>query len=238
MKKLATHGVLFDVGYGLMDEAPRLDAALRWLSLNLKKAGIECSVEQLHALYREECRAPVPGYLGLIGQTVLAAGGSKSLAEQFRRELPWDVVPLTDLVGARDALLMLRDAGLRIGVLANQPASALEDLNRTGLGPLLDDIWLSGVIGLSKPDPLFFQAALGAWKIPPERVAYVGDRLDYDVAPAKRLGMYAVRMLVGPHIAQQARSPDECADFESPSLIEIAQHLCAWQAGSGLAGTH
>lgn len=222
------HGVLFDVGYGLLDESSRLHAALGWLSTYLERHGVRASPARLHELYLAACRAPALGPGGLLVQTALAAGADATLAQQQRREMPWDAVPMPPLPGAREALATLRGAGLRVGVLANQPASARLDLERAGLLALLDDVWLSEAVGLAKPDPQFFRLALRAWDLPAARVAYVGDRPDNDVAPAKGLGLHAVRLLLGPHAAQPERGPQERPHFAAASLQQVAVHLCAW----------
>src|SRR4029453_5839740 len=116
------------------------------------------------------------------------------------------------------------------GVLANQPASARVDLERAGLTALCDDVWLSAAVGLAKPDPAFFRLALDAWALAPERIAYVGDRPDNDVAPAKALGLATVRLRRGPHRDQSPRGDAERADVEADDLTEAARHLVAWGA--------
>jgi len=226
MRRTATHGVLFDVGYGLLDERPRLDVALRWLASYLTGHGVAVSAERLHDLYAQACRAPA--LPSLFVQTTLAAGADRRLAQQMRRDLPWDSTPMPPFPGAVEALRTLQAAGLKLGVLANQPASARGELERCGAAALLDDIWLSEVVGLSKPDPAFFRLALDAWALPATRVAYVGDRPDNDVAPAKALGLHTLRLLLGPHAAQPARAPAERADFDARSLSDAATHLLAW----------
>lgn len=227
------HGVLFDVGSTLLDEAPRVEAALRWLAGYLSARGTAVTPERLHVLLREASLAPRPELGSLLVQTALAAGAGKALAEQQRRDMPWDAVPMPPYPGALDALRTLRRAGFRVGVLANQPASAQDDLERAGLAPWLDDVWLSEEVGLQKPDPAFFRLALEHWRLPPERVAYVGDRPDNDIAPARALGMYTVRVLLGPHADQPVRSPQERADHDARSLPEVADHLVRRARGSG-----
>jgi len=228
MSPTATHGVLFDVGYGLLDEAPRLTAALRWLATHLAPHGITTSAAQLEARYAEACRAPrLPS---LLMQVALAVGVDESLARRLRRELPWEEVPMPPYAGAIDALRALEAAGVKRGVLANQPLGARRDLEACGAATLLDDIWLSEAVGLSKPDPAFFRLALTTWGLAAARVAYVGDRPDNDVAPAKALGLHTVRLRLGPHAGQPIRGPAEQADFDARSFAEVAAHLLAWAA--------
>ena len=138
-------GVLFDVGYALMDETARLNLALDWMSKELAGEGLELSSEQLLDGYRRACRAPHNEVPSLIVQQLIDLGAQPETAERLRRELPWDSVPLEAYPDAVDALRALHRADLRVGVLANQPKSALEDLERAGLAELCDGVWLSDV---------------------------------------------------------------------------------------------
>ena len=226
----ARPGVLFDVGYCLLDESARLARALDWLAAALAARGRPLGADRLDAAYREACRAPSPGEPSLLIQALRGLGVPTDDAQAVRRELPWDRAPLEPYPDALPALRRLRAAGLRIGVLANQPASAAADLARAGVTALVDGVWLSGAVGLAKPDPRLFRLALDAWAAPAPRVAYVGDRPDNDVAPAKALGMVTVRVRTGPHADQPARGEAEAATMEAATLTEAADRLLAWQA--------
>jgi HAD superfamily hydrolase (TIGR01509 family) len=228
MSSQGARGVLFDVGSCLLDEGPRAEAAFRWLADYLTQRGVPVSPERLRALYAQACLAPVQGIGGLLVQTALAAGADERLAQAQRRDMPWDAVPMPPMPGAIDALRTLRQEGLRVGVLANQPTSAQDDLERCGAASFLDDVWLSDAVGLQKPDPAFFRLALERWRLPPGRVAYVGDRPDLDVAPARALGMHTVRVLLGPHARVPERTDLERAHYRAPSLMDAARHLAAW----------
>jgi FMN phosphatase YigB (HAD superfamily) len=58
---------------------------------------------------------------------------------------------------------------------------------------------MSASMGVSKPDPAFFAAALALMGDPdPADVAYVGDRVDNDVRPAAAAGLRAVWLRRGP----------------------------------------
>jgi len=220
----AGFGVLFDVGYTLLDESDRLAAAIAWVAERMD--GVDA--ERLAAAYRAACAAPAPNEPSLFVQTMMGLGLNREDAKSMRKALPWDAVPMTPYADASSALRTLRDAGFKVGVLANQPASAADDLERAGLTPYFDGVWLSEPCGLSKPDPAFFRLALDAWGLPPARVAYVGDRPDNDVAPAKALGMKTVLIRQGPHAAQAATDAAETPDAEAGSLTEIAEHMRSW----------
>jgi HAD superfamily hydrolase (TIGR01509 family) len=229
----AAAGILFDVGYCLMDESARLGHALAWLTEALGGAGHRRRREELHAAYRAACRRPESGEPSLLVQMLRSLGISRETTAAVRRDVPWDVVPLDVYPETLATLRGLRAAGFRVGVLANQPASARADLARAGIVALCDGVWLSGAVGLAKPDPAFFRLALETWGLAPRRVAYVGDRPDNDVAPAKRLGLTAVRLRRGPHADQAPRTDAERADVEARDLTEAARHLVAWRDSLG-----
>ena len=187
-----------------MDETPRFRHALAWLARALAASGHPRSAGDLDAAYRAACRRPDPAEPSLLVQMLRSLGVPRETTATLRHDLPWDAVPLEPYPEAVEALRGLRAEGFRLGVLANQPASARADLDRAGITALCDGVWLSEAVGLSKPDPAFFRVALDAWALAPARVAYVGDRPDNDVAPAKMLGLTALRLRRGPHADQAA----------------------------------
>jgi HAD superfamily hydrolase (TIGR01509 family) len=226
----ARAGVLFDVGYCLMDESARLAHALAWLAGALAAADEPLTGSDLHAAYLAACRRPEPGEPSLLVQMLRRLRVPAGTTAVLRRTVPWDAVPLEAYPETLAVLRALRGVGFRLGVLANQPSSARTDLERAGLSALCEGVWLSGEVGLAKPDPAFFRLALGAWALEPGRVAYVGDRPDNDVAPAKALGLATVRLCRGPHAEQPPRSDAERPDAEAQDLTEAARHLVAWRA--------
>ena len=223
-----TRGVLFDVGYALLDESARLHAAIEWTAIRLREHEQVPTADVLLEQYVAACERPDPAESSLFVQALHRLGLPREEARRLREELPWDAVPLSPFADAEEALRTLRDAGLRVGVLANQPASAADDLERSGLAGFCDGIWLSDAVGLRKPDPAFFRLALSIWQMPPEHVAYVGDRPDNDVAPARSLGLHTVRLRLGPHAFQQPRSGAEVPDTTVSTLNQAAAHLLKW----------
>jgi FMN phosphatase YigB (HAD superfamily) len=73
------------------------------------------------------------------------------------------------------------------------------------LGPVVEHFGLdvdwaasSAELGVEKPSPQFFERLLEVAGRPGAEVAYVGDRIDNDVAPAAAAGMLAVHIRRGP----------------------------------------
>ncbi|MGP4139080.1 HAD family hydrolase [Sodalis praecaptivus] len=112
----------------------------------------------------------------------------------------------TDLYpDALPCLRRLRQAGILVGIAGNQPQAVEQALRLAGVPA--DIIRSSASWGVEKPDPRFFQQILAATPgLKPSEVAYVGDRLDNDVLPARQAGMLAVFLRRGPWaLLQDAR---------------------------------
>jgi FMN phosphatase YigB (HAD superfamily) len=125
-----------------------------------------------------------------------------------------------DAIGSITAL---RAAGLGVAVIGNQPASRTAEL--AALGVEVDVMAMSEEIGADKPDPAFFARVLDLLGAPrPADVAYVGDRVDNDVAPAAAAGMHAVWLRRGPWGFLQ-RDDTGAASLVASSLTEVAARL-------------
>jgi HAD superfamily hydrolase (TIGR01662 family) len=128
---------------------------------------------------------------------------------------PGDLFP-----DALAAIAELRRRGLFVGVAGNQSAE-LEDWFAE-LGCEVDYVASSARLGVSKPDPAFFEALLEAAGCTASEAAYVGDRIDRDVGPARKVGMVAVHVRRGPWGYLQDASE---ADIRVDSLAELPEAL-------------
>ena len=114
---------------------------------------------------------------------------------------------------ASRALDELRDAGYRVAIVANQPASRTAELRRIGIDA--EVVAMSDELGVAKPAPEFYARVLqltGATD--PSAIAYVGDRVDNDVVPAIAAGMRAIWLRRGPWGVIQ-----ELPDGVRPALV-------------------
>lgn len=121
-----------------------------------------------------------------------------------------------------DGLLRrLRDRGLALGIVANQPERVRARLGRAGIDGLFGHHGLSGVTGFSKPDPRAFLSAAEALGAAPAECIMVGDRIDNDIAPAKALGMAAIQLRGGRHRRQRPRHRAEEPDAVVTDVPEL-----------------
>ena len=108
------------------------------------------------------------------------------------------------------------------------------DLDRFGSGQYFAHREVSGHHGYRKPDVRLFLRACEDLGVEPGECIMVGDRIDNDIFPAKLLGMGAVLLRTGRHIAQQPRSFEELPDAE---CRDAASLLFAIRAISGAAAS-
>ncbi len=130
-----------------------------------------------------------------------------------------------------DALPALRDlraAGYRLAVMANQPGEALAFLHTLPV----DRVATSAGWGIAKPHPAFFARVAKEVGAAIEDIAYVGDRVDNDVLPARRAGMLAVHLRRGPWGVIHADWPEAAqAHRRLTTLDDIAVALAPWSSG-------
>jgi putative hydrolase of the HAD superfamily len=122
------------------------------------------------------------------------------IQEQLRTALPLADVEDALLGAVRfrpypevpDVLARLRARGARLAVVSNWDVSLHDVLERTALRPLVDAVVISAELGVAKPDPAIFRAALERLGTAAAGALHVGDSLEHDVAGARAAGIEAV----------------------------------------------
>jgi len=101
----------------------------------------------------------------------------------------WQVEP-----DAISTLARLRGVGYKLGLISN--ASDAEDVNtlidKTGLRPYFDRIWISAKVGVRKPHPRIFEIALDSLHCSPKEAIMIGDTLNADILGALNVGMSSI----------------------------------------------
>ncbi len=127
--------------------------------------------------------------------------------------------------GASDAIRVLAQR-YRLATLTNNLLAANDALKRHGLWQYFSVSGNSAEVGCSKPDVRLFQFVLDRARCQPAEALMIGDRLDNDIAPAKRLGLKTEWIRVGWYSDVEPHGEEERADYEARSLWELAQFLC------------
>jgi len=113
----------------------------------------------------------------------------------------------------------------KIGVIANQSLGTANRLEEKGILKYIDLVIASAEEGVSKPDRKIFDIALARANCEAENAVMIGDRIDNDIVPAKRLGMKTIWIKQGFGKYWQIGSQEEQADYEVNNLIDLLELL-------------
>ena len=104
----------------------------------------------------------------------------------------WIFKPSDLYQDSKVSISKLKSEGLKIGIVANQPATVVESLKSDQIYDLIDFLGVSAIVGFEKPDKQIFELAISKLSTPANQIIHVGNRIDTDVIPAKSLGMKTV----------------------------------------------
>ncbi len=172
-------------------------------------------------------QSSVPG--GVETLDVLVQGGD----EHRRDRDDADGVAGAVLEHARPCLVALREAGYFVGVAGNQTERAGRFLRELNLP--CDVLATSDEWGVGKPNVGFFDKMVAVSGHERHEIAYVGDRLDNDIAAAARAGLITVWVRRGPwgYILRPAaellagRLPEDAPSLMVATLSDLVTNLNA-----------
>lgn len=113
----------------------------------------------------------------------------------------------------------------RIGVIANQSPGTAGRMNQYGLSQHLDLVIASAEEGIAKPDLRIFELALERANCLPENAVMIGDRLDNDIIPAKRIGLKTIWIRQGFGGMATPLTEEETPDCFVNDLRELLEWL-------------
>ena len=189
--------IFFDLGATLVDETDvyksRCEYAIRQLNMD--------PAEFMNRVCKEAAISPTP---------------IRTAAESYGVVLPkWDSSLEKLYEGAVDTVSYLYGK-YKLGIIANQVLGTQERIDNWGIGKYFDVVMASAEAGCAKPDSRIFTMALDKAKCDPADAIMVGDRLDNDIFPAKKLGMKTVWVRQGYAIYQsiddESKRPDHIVD--------------------------
>ncbi len=115
----------------------------------------------------------------------------------------------------------------KVGLVSNFSYSKVirRILDKYQLTPLLDAVIISGDVGWRKPNSRIFDLLLNEFSIKARDVVFVGDKIEFDVVGAKRVGMRTVLLTEGEDRFSDASNPTENAapDFVIDSFSKLPE---------------
>jgi FMN phosphatase YigB (HAD superfamily) len=207
--------VFFDVGETLLDESRAWTEWADWLGVPaLTMLGVLGGVIERRQDHLEAFRLLRPGFDLEAERRARAAAG---VPDEPRT---CDLYP-----DARPCLDEMRRRGCVVGVAGNTSAEMERFLRDTCAA---DIVASSAGLGAAKPAQAFFTAIVQIAELEPAQIAYVGDRVDNDVLPAREAGMVAIHLRRGPWGHLHAAWPEAAeAHLHIDSLGELPDALAA-----------
>lgn len=207
----AASAALFDLDDTLIDHTSLFAA---WAEEFAARYGIEVAriqdAERRHGGWRHRFFTDLKARFGIDASV-------DQLYRQYRRRIV-GLVPHRDEVCT--AVASLAEAGWRLGVVTNgDPQTQRAKLHASGLDAHFPTVIVSGEYGVRKPDPSLMRIALD--DLGTHSGVMIGDRLDTDVAGAKRAGLRAI------WIAADGRRPPRgpVPDTVVPDVVQAVRRL-------------
>ncbi len=134
----------------------------------------------------------------------------------LQAELEADIAAAALFEDSISALKLVRNAGLKVGLISNLATPYIEAYNRLGLRQFIDVAVFSCEVGFAKPAPEIYDAALTRLDIAAEDALMVGDSQRADVDGPAPCGMQGLLL---------DRRGSAGVNGVIQSLNEIAQHI-------------
>ncbi|HWV19487.1 MAG TPA: HAD family hydrolase [Devosia sp.] len=153
--------------------------------------------------------------------------GDTLIDERTEQKRPGsEVVVKADLIpGAKEMMDALKAAGHKLILVADGPRQTFVNmLTHHGLWDHFDAHIISEDVGVHKPDPAMFDAALkaaGLTRADAWRTVMVGNNLSRDICGANALGITSIFMAWSTLRTHEPENPSEVADYRIKSPAEL-----------------
>jgi putative hydrolase of the HAD superfamily len=224
--------LFFDVGSTLVNEEAFNSYLFGYIYETIERSRQKITHENFDAALKkiiEERRFGDRAYLGLVEGLAERFSSDKKillkLVARYKRYASKRY--LEKMEPYPDALATVAELSKRykLGIIANQPVGTRQRITSFGLAGYFGVIILSDAVKMKKPDARIFQLALKMAECSPEDATMIGDRLDIDMGPSKRLGFRTIRVKHGIMVNLYPLDSFEIPDYEVNNLKELLEIL-------------
>lgn len=199
--------IFFDIGHTLLDED-----GVHLARMDEVAADSGAELPSPEVLIDEMIEAGTAGARSPFGTVAKKYGAKRNYPYSPALEIPYPE--------AKETLRRLSKK-YKLGIIANQSGGSAHRLQTHGLMKYIDFVYSSEEMGRAKPSPDLFLSALDAVGCKPEEAVMVGDRIDNDIRPPKKLGMKAVRIRQGFFRNRPAESEFDVPDADIESIGDL-----------------
>ena len=212
--KLSTECILFDLD-GTLYYSPDYNARVEAEIMAIVAQTLKTDVSKAKLRLDEERKSQ-----GTLTGALRVLGVNRSL---FFQTLAEKIEPLTYLTRDPSTILTLhtlKKRGFRLGLVTNNGRKMVEKiLSAIGLEASLFDVIITSDDSEPKPSSQPFLFALHKLKCTPDKTVYVGDRMQAELLPAKKLGIRTVLL------AREGIPQSDQVDAVIARLPEVLTHI-------------
>jgi HAD superfamily hydrolase (TIGR01549 family) len=211
--------IVFDLGSTLVDERTAQTARFSQLGQLLSELGFNIPLSLYPLLYEEAATnfSPSPFYSMIEG-----LGLPNDVIDKVKHSVIYSK-NLECLYDGVSAMLQTLTGRFKLGIIANQSKGTEDRLKQWGVRDCFDFVLSSAEFGATKPNLSIFYAAADIINSYAGSVLMVGDRLDNDIAPARKMGWITARVLQEFHRFQIPNGDHELPDLTLGSILDIAR---------------
>jgi HAD superfamily hydrolase (TIGR01509 family) len=184
--------VFFDVGNVIMNDDPVMAFLYVELHRALEAAGKDLPFPALLAEREADITVRGPGHWYRLGEKYLGTDGLHALMHHCAAQIRSDYMAYHNILPGMAEALERLSGEFSLGLLANQMRESVNALSACGLRRHFRVLALSELVEFKKPDQAIFEWALREAGCAPNEAVMVGDRIDNDIVPARRAGMWTV----------------------------------------------
>jgi HAD superfamily hydrolase (TIGR01549 family) len=216
--------ILMDVGGVILNEDELYEAYFKYLKEKLRESGVGFTDMEFKKAVEQCILNFEPHFTKALVYSFIERGEKRcddilSAANRYVKD--WVAKHRQKLNPGINEVLKKISKDYMLALAGNQPSAVKELLKAHGLLGFFTTTEVSEDIGKAKPDPDFFKYILKKLDVEAFEAVMIGDRLDNDIIPAKKLGMMTILVKSGAYAILEPRNPGEIADAVVRTVSEL-----------------
>lgn len=216
--------ILIDVGGVILNEDELYEAYFKFVKEKLRQSGVSFTDKEFSKAVKQCIFNFEPYFTKALVCRFVEPGEKRcddivNAANRYVKD--WALGHRQQLNSGIEEVLRTISKNYMIALAGNQPSAVKNILNEYGILKYFTTTEVSEDIGKTKPDPEFFNYILQKLNVETCEALMIGDRLDNDIIPAKKIGMMTILVKSGTYSILEPRNPGEIADAVVRTVSEL-----------------